>query len=81
MEQSMRLRLVNEENLHLPESEKAFAAKLNKIAGLGQQKAMALELEKAIYYIERNANPKMLFHALTLKLRSIVLEKWVLSSV
>ncbi|HSC53933.1 MAG TPA: hypothetical protein VLC98_09945 [Phnomibacter sp.] len=78
IEQSMRLRLVGEELLNLPEGEKDFAGRLNKFSGLGQQKVMAEELEKAIYYIERNANAKMLFHALTLKLRSIVLDKMVL---
>lgn len=81
IEQSIRIRLVGEDRLHLPAAEKDFAQRLNKFSGLGQQKAMAEELEKAIYYIERNANAKMLFHALTLKLRSIVLEKTVLSSL
>lgn len=77
VEQSIRLRLVGEEQVHLPPTEKDFALRLNKFSGLGQQKAIAEELEKAIYYIERNANAKMLFHALTLKLRGIVLEKTV----
>jgi DNA polymerase-3 subunit delta' len=77
IEQSIRLRLMGEENVHLPPTEKDFALRLNKFSGLGQQKAIADELEKAVYYIERNANAKMLFHALTLKLRSIVLEKTI----
>jgi DNA polymerase-3 subunit delta' len=77
IEQSMRLRLIGEERLHLPPTEKDFAQRLNKFSGLGQQKAMAQELEKAAYYIERNANAKILFHALTLKLRAIVLEKTI----
>lgn len=78
IEQSIRLRLIGEDKLHLPAAEKDFALRLNKFSGLGQQKAMADELEKAIYYIERNANAKMLFQALTLKLRYIVLDKLVL---
>ena len=77
VEQSIRLRLVGEEQVHLPPTEKDFALRLNKFSGLGQQKAIAEELEKAIYYIERNANAKMLFHALTLKLRGIVLDKTI----
>ena len=55
-----------------------FAQRLNKIAGINQQEALVKELELASYYIERNANGKMLFQALTLKLRSIVLEKTIL---
>jgi DNA polymerase-3 subunit delta' len=81
IEQSIRLRLMGEGNVHLPPTEKDFALRLNKFSGLGQQKAIADELEKAVYYIERNANAKMLFQALTLKLRSIVLEKLVLGSM
>ena len=77
VEQSIRLRLIGEEQVHLPPTEKDFALRLNKFSGLGQQKAIAEELEKAIYYIERNANAKLLFHALTLKLRGIVLEKTI----
>jgi DNA polymerase-3 subunit delta' len=78
IEQSIRLRLIGEDKLHLPPAEKDFAQRLNKFSGLGQQKAMADELERAVYYIERNANAKMLFQALTLKLRYIVLDKLVL---
>ena len=64
--------------LNLPPNEKEFALKLNKISGISTQQALSRELENAIYFIERNANPKMLFHALTLKLRSIVLDKTIL---
>ncbi len=77
VEQSIRLRLIGEEKLNLPPTEKDFALRLNKFSGLGQQKAIADELENAIYYIERNANAKMLFHALTLKLRGIVVDKTI----
>ena len=39
---------------------------------LEQQQAIIQELDKASYYIERNANPKMLFQALTFKLYHII---------
>jgi DNA polymerase-3 subunit delta' len=78
LEQSIRLRIMGEDKINLPGAEKEFALKLNKMSGLSTQKAMADELGNAIYYIERNANAKMLFHALTIKLRSIVLDKTVL---
>jgi DNA polymerase-3 subunit delta' len=77
---SVRIRVLGAENLNLPVNEKEFAIKLNKISGISTQQAMSRELENAIYFVERNANAKMLFHALTLKLRSIVLDKSVIIS-
>ncbi len=50
----------------------AFAAKLVKLAGYGQLQAITSELDKATYYIERNANAKMLMHALTIKIYHIL---------
>ena len=78
LEQSLRIRLIGADLLNLPPNEKEFAQKLNKISGISTQQALAKEFENAIYYIERNANAKMLFQALTIKLRSIVLDKTVL---
>lgn len=58
-------------------TEKDFAERLNKIAGIEQQEAMIEELDRASYYIERNANGKMLFHALTIRLYHIIQDKIV----
>ena len=55
-----------------------FAERLNKIAGIEQQQAIIEELDRASFYIERNANGKMLFHALTIKLYDIIQDKVVL---
>lgn len=55
--------------------EKDTAIKINKITSVSQQQAIADELNKAIYYIERNAHAKMLFHALTIKLYHIIRHK------
>ncbi len=49
-----------------------FALRLNKLCSLEQQEAISQELDNAMYYIERNANAKMLFHALTIKLYHII---------
>ena len=57
--------------------EKDFAERLNKIAGIEQQQAIIEELDKASYYIERNANAKILFHAVTIKLYHIIQDKIV----
>lgn len=72
LEQSIRLRVMPASNVNMPSGEKDFAERLNKIAALHQQQAIVGELDKAAYYIERNANAKMLFHALTIKLHHII---------
>ena len=43
-----------------------------------QQQALIEELDKASYYIERNANAKMLFMALTIKCYHIFANKSVI---
>jgi DNA polymerase III subunit delta' len=53
-------------------SEQDFVGRLNKAMSLEQKEAIAGELDKATYYIERNANAKILFHALTIKIFHIV---------
>lgn len=72
LEQAIRLHAMGPNNLHLPDKDKDFAGRLNKIANFMQQQAIIEELDKASYYIERNANSKMLFHALTIKLYHIL---------
>lgn len=59
------------------DKERDFAERLNKIAGMEQQQAIIEELDKASYYIERNANGKMLFQALTIKVYHIIQDKIV----
>ena len=76
LEQAIRFKLMGS-NIYLPETEKDFADRLNRIAGIAQQKAIIEELDKATYYIERNANAKILFHALTIKLYHIIQDKIV----
>ncbi len=76
LEQAIRFKLMGD-NIYLPETEKDFANRLNRIAGINQQKAMIEELDRATYYIERNANAKIQFHALTIKLYHIIQDKIV----
>lgn len=78
LQQSIRIKVLGVENVMLPENEKDFAQRLNKIASVSQQEAMVEELDKASYYIERNANGKMLFQALSIKLFHIIQNKMIL---
>jgi len=81
LEQSVRLRSMGPESRHalnMPEKERDFALRLNKLADISQQQAIIEELDKAAYYIERNAHGKMLFHALTIKLYHIIADKSLL---
>lgn len=75
LEQSIRLRIIGSDSGN--GSEQDFAERLNKIAGIEQQQAIIEELDRASYYIERNANVKILFHALTIKLYHIIQDKIV----
>jgi DNA polymerase-3 subunit delta' len=60
-------------------AEKDFADRLNKIASIEQQEAIVDELNRAFYFIERNAHGKILFHALTIKLYHILQDGLVYS--
>jgi DNA polymerase-3 subunit delta' len=77
LELAIRLQVLPESNKlnvinALSSAERDFVPKLNKVMSLAQQEAIAEELDKAAYHIERNANAKILFHALTIKIHHIV---------
>src|SRR6201986_960175 len=72
LEQAVRLRMSGDALADLPDSERDFALRLNKIADLSAQRSIVEEVNKSIYYIERNAHAKMLFHALTIRLYHIL---------
>lgn len=72
LEQAIRLRMHEGAVTDMPDSEKDFAIRLNKTADLTAQQAIVQELNRSIYYIERNAHAKMLFHALTIRLYHIL---------
>lgn len=80
LEQSIRIRVMGEEQIKVAAEEKDFAKRLNKIASVSQQEYMIEELDKAAYYIERNAHAKMLFQALTIKLYHIIQNKTLILS-
>ncbi|MBI3883029.1 MAG: hypothetical protein HY305_02115 [Sphingobacteriales bacterium] len=73
LEQAIRLKVI-ETNAQgsFANAEQDFALRLNKLCTISQQEAIINELDQASYYIERNANAKMLFHALSIKLYHII---------
>ncbi|MBL7697219.1 MAG: hypothetical protein JNK79_03645 [Chitinophagaceae bacterium] len=73
--QAIKIQAMDGETMAIPDTERDFAIRLNKMAGIEQQYAMIEELDKAAFYIERNANAKMLFHALTIRLYHIIADK------
>ncbi len=75
LELSIRMRALGVDAISLADNEKDFAQRLNKIVGITQQQAIIEELDKAVYFIERNANAKMLFQALTIKFYHIIANK------
>ena len=78
LDQAVRVRMIEESAgiktpfNNMPEKEKDFAIRLNKLCSLSAQQAIITELDKATWYIERNANTKMLFHALCIRLFHII---------
>jgi DNA polymerase-3 subunit delta' len=84
LEQAVRLEVAGEQGRELllnrmSQAEKDFAGRLNRAMSLEQKEAVAEELDKAAYYIERNANAKILFHALSIKIFHIVKNNLVIT--
>lgn len=72
LQQAIRVQIIPEISNQLPETELDFVKRLNKRISFNQHRIIIEELDKASYYIERNANAKLLFHALTIKLYHII---------
>jgi DNA polymerase-3 subunit delta' len=58
--------------IHLPQAELDFISKFSTAINLAKAEAIIIELEKAHYHIERNANPKILFLDVSLQLVKIL---------
>ena len=77
LEQAIRFRMSGEQDNRMAANEQDFALRLNKTADISCQQAIIEEINNAIYYIERNAHAKMLFHALTIRLYHILVNREV----
>ncbi|MBO9152760.1 ATP-binding protein [Chitinophaga sp. GCM10012297] len=71
LEHSLRVQYMDRSQLAFSDEEVDFAEKLKKLANLGQMGEITEELDNAYYHIERNANGKILFHALSIRLQYI----------
>lgn len=71
IEHAIRMQHLSPERLQFPDEEQKFAKSLHKMADYFQMGQIIPELEKACYHIERNANGKILFYALSIKLQRI----------
>ncbi len=79
LEQAVRSSFLNEEDLkNIPEKDRDFSNRLNKICSFEACLSMIEELEKAVYHIERNAHAKMLFHSLTIRFFHIIKDNSVI---
>lgn len=78
LEQAIKLQVMGGHDFPMEENERDFAVRLNKMADIAQQQAIIRELDRAAFYIERNAHARMLFHSLTIKLYHILRDKSVI---
>jgi DNA polymerase-3 subunit delta' len=79
LEQAVRTSYLSKESLkNIAEKDLDFSERLNKICTFEAQEEMVKELEKAVYFIERNAHAKMLFHSLTIRFFHIIKDNSVI---
>jgi DNA polymerase-3 subunit delta' len=75
LETAIRVQILGEHHAwskQLDPKELDFALRLNKIADVDQQQAITELLDQMAYYIERNANAKIQFHALSIRIQYII---------
>jgi len=73
LEQAMRSSFLPEASLSMiAEKDIDFSRRLNKVCSFEAQQEIVKELAKAVYYIERNAHAKLLFHSLTIRFFHII---------
>lgn len=79
LQQSLRWKLMDDAGFAaIAENKKDFAIRINKMCPMEAQEAIIKYLNDAVFYIERNAHAKMLFHALTIRLYHIIKDNSVI---
>jgi DNA polymerase-3 subunit delta' len=77
IEQSIKAAILPKEQIAITDEEYEFTQRLLKVGGVAQLQLLIKEIDDAIYYIERNANAKLLFQALGIKFYHILVNKQV----
>lgn len=72
LEICVRIRVLGKEMVKASGVELEFAERFNKSTTLAQLQEIMEELDQSIYHIERNANAKILFTALTIRIYHII---------
>jgi DNA polymerase III subunit delta' len=75
LEQSIRVKALGQNGFAIADSELDFALRINKIASVSQIEAIVEVLDNGAYYVERNANSKLLFMAMGIKIYHIIQNK------
>jgi DNA polymerase-3 subunit delta' len=82
IQKAVRLQAIGEQRSELENEKQAsvvdLANRLNRLCNISQLEAICKELDLSSYYVERNANAKLLFHALTIKIYHIISNKSVI---
>jgi len=72
LEMALQLKTMNREDIRFREEDLLAAKRMEAMLTIAQIEAITREFNDALYYIERNANGKLLFHALSVKLHYII---------
>ncbi len=76
IELAIRIKFLPEHEVKvLDDSEKEFSLTLSRMCEVEVLELMTENLNDALYYIERNANSKLLFHALTIRFFHLIKQK------
>lgn len=75
IEQSIKAAILPKDQIAITEEEYEFTQRMLKVGGVAQLQALIKEIDNAIYYIERNANAKLLFQALGIKFFHVLVHK------
>lgn len=75
IEQSIKAAILPKHQIAITDEEYEFTQRLLKVGGVAQLQSLIKEIDNAIYYIERNANAKLLFQALGIKFYHILVNK------
>lgn len=79
LEQAVRIAFLPQQHWQrIPEKERDFAVRINNMCSAAAMEEMISELNDSIYFIERNAHAKMLFHSLTIRFFHIIKDNSVI---